>query len=575
MAKPFFRLQKFLRRTQFLLFFLTAAYLMTGSLLLLQRARVALPQGPRAPGPLQTLPVAAVALGVGLLDSRALHDPRVSPELLLGVDMLQSPLTRPRPGPRWLRSRNSELRQLRRRWFHHFMSDSQGPPALGPEAPRPAIHSRGTYVGCFSDDGHERTLKGAVFYDLRKMTVSHCQDACAERSYVYAGLEAGAECYCGNRLPATSVGLEECSHECKGEKGSVCGAVDRLSVYRVDELQPGSRKRRTATYRGCFRLPENITHAFPSSLIQANVTVETCSGFCSQKEFPLAILRGWECYCAYPTPQFNLHDAMDSSLCGQDPEAQRLAEYCEVYQTPVQDTRCTDRRFLPNKSKVFVALSSFPGAGNTWARHLIEHATGFYTGSYYFDGTLYNKGFKGEKDHWRSRRTICVKTHESGRREIEMFDSAILLIRNPYRSLVAEFNRKCAGHLGYAADRNWKSKEWPDFVNSYASWWSSHVLDWLKYGKRLLVVHYEELRRSLVPTLREMVAFLNVSVSEERLLCVENNKEGSFRRRGRRSHDPEPFTPEMKDLINGYIRTVDKALRDHNWTGLPREYVPR
>lgn len=575
MAKPFFRLQKFLRRTQFLLFFLTAAYLMTGSLLLLQRARVALPQGPRAPGPLQTLPVAAVALGVGLLDSRALHDPRVSPELLLGVDMLQSPLTRPRPGPRWLRSRNSELRQLRRRWFHHFMSDSQGPPALGPEAPRPAIHSRGTYVGCFSDDGHERTLKGAVFYDLRKMTVSHCQDACAERSYVYAGLEAGAECYCGNRLPATSVGLEECSHECKGEKGSVCGAVDRLSVYRVDELQPGSRKRRTATYRGCFRLPENITHAFPSSLIQANVTVETCSGFCSQKEFPLAILRGWECYCAYPTRQFNLRDAMDSSLCGQDPEAQRLAEYCEVYQTPVQDTRCTDRRFLPNKSKVFVALSSFPGAGNTWARHLIEHATGFYTGSYYFDGTLYNKGFKGEKDHWRSRRTICVKTHESGRREIEMFDSAILLIRNPYRSLVAEFNRKCAGHLGYAADRNWKSKEWPDFVNSYASWWSSHVLDWLKYGKRLLVVHYEELRRSLVPTLREMVAFLNVSVSEERLLCVENNKEGSFRRRGRRSHDPEPFTPEMKDLINGYIRTVDKALRDHNWTGLPREYVPR
>lgn len=67
-------------------------------------------------------------------------------------------------------------------------------------------------------------------------------------------------------------------------------------------------------------------------------------------------------------------------------------------------------------------------------------------------------GFKGEKDHWRSRRTICVKTHESGKTEIEMFDSAILLIRNPYKSLMAEFNRKFAGHLGYATDRNWKSK---------------------------------------------------------------------------------------------------------------------
>lgn len=51
-----------------------------------------------------------------------------------------------------------------------------------------------------------------------------------------------------------------------------------------------------------------------------------------------------------------------------------------------------------------------------------------------------------------------MKTHESGKTEIEMFDSAILLIRNPYKSLMAEFNRKFAGHLGYATDRNWKSK---------------------------------------------------------------------------------------------------------------------
>ena len=54
-----------------------------------------------------------------------------------------------------------------------------------------------------------------------------------------------------------------------------------------------------------------------------------------------------------------------------------------------------DRRFLPAKSKKLIALASFPGAGNTWARHLIELATGFYTGSYYFDGSLYNKGERG------------------------------------------------------------------------------------------------------------------------------------------------------------------------------------
>lgn len=75
-------------------------------------------------------------------------------------------------------------------------------------------------------------------------------------------------------------------------------------------------------------------------------------------------------------------------------------------------------------------------------------------------------GFKGEKDYWKSGRSICVKTHESGQKEIEMFDSAILLIRNPYRSLMAEFNRKCAGHLGHATDTQWKSKGNP--VNTHS-----------------------------------------------------------------------------------------------------------
>lgn len=142
MAKPFFRLQKFLRRTQFLLLFLTAAYLMTGSLLLLQRARVALPQALRAPSSLQALPVATVALGVGLLDSRSLHDPHSSPDLLLDVDTLRSPLARVPPGIRWPRRNRSSLR---RRWLHHLTSDPQGPPTLGPEASGPASHNQGRF----------------------------------------------------------------------------------------------------------------------------------------------------------------------------------------------------------------------------------------------------------------------------------------------------------------------------------------------------------------------------------------------------------------------------------------------
>ncbi|NWH34829.1 WSCD1 protein, partial [Chloropsis hardwickii] len=573
MAKAFFRLQKFLRRTQFLLFFLTAAYLMAGSLLLLQRTRLVLQQGSRGAPSNQALPVPEETGRAGITEPRGLRSPR----LPVGSGALQGPALDPRHGPRWLASRNSELRQLRRRWFHRLSSEQEPLQPAGFKArKRPAEH-KGTYMGCFTHDSRERTLKGAVFYDLRKMTVAHCQEACAERAYSFAGLAHGAECYCGNTLPAAAAEPEQCSSECRGERGSVCGGLNRLSVYSVEQPRAAARTRRNVIYRGCFRTPENLTDTFPASLIQPNLTVEMCSEFCSKKEFPLAVVRGQECYCGYPTGRFPLRQGADGLRCRGSPNASSAAggQYCLVYQTPVQDTRCTDRKFLTTKSKVFVALSSFPGAGNTWARHLIEHATGYYTGSYYFDGALYNKGFKGEKDHWRSRRTICVKTHESGKTEIEMFDSAILLIRNPYKSLMAEFNRKYAGHLGYATDRNWKSKEWPDFVNSYASWWASHVLEWLKYGKRLLVVHYEELKQSLIPKLKEMVEFLNVTVTEDRLLCVENNRDGNFKRSGAKQKNFEPFTQEMKDLINRYILTVDEALRGRNFSGLPREYVPR
>ncbi|XP_053313157.1 WSC domain-containing protein 1 [Spea bombifrons] len=581
MAKPFFSLQKFLRRAQFFLFFLTVAYLMAGSLLLLQRSYLVIQLSNRGTSSVQGSQTENFAVGDRYLDRNLVQSPYWSQKGFVGVNLHSKTLTNQRYGlidqPLWLMSRNSELRQLRRRWFHNFVNDQDQVQGTGNKMMKHALVNKGTYIGCFVDNVEERTLKATVFYDLRKMTIGHCQEACAERSYLYAGLAYGAECYCGNNLPLNRAKEEECNNECKGEKGSVCGGVNRLSVFQLEELQ-ALEKRRNVTYRGCYRAPENITQIFPASF--ANFTVEMCSEFCTAKEYPLAVFRWTECFCGFPTVQFNLYERLDESFCSfvndsSGSEVLREDNYCSVYQTPIQDTRCTGRAFLPTKSRVFVALSSFPGAGNTWVRHLIEHATGYYTGSYYFDGTLYNKGFKGEKDHWRSGRTICVKSHESGKREIEMYDSAILLIRNPYKALMAEFNRKCAGHLGYATERHWKSKEWPEFVNSYASWWASHALDWLQYGKRLLVVHYEDLKKDIIGKLREMVDFLGLPTNDDRLLCVENNKDGNFKRVGSSQTNLEPFTWEMKDLINGYIRTVDKALKARNFTGLPEEYMPR
>lgn len=439
---------------------------------------------------------------------------------------------------------------------------------------------RAKYIGCYLDDTQSRALRGVSFFDYKKMTVFRCQDNCAERGYLYAGLEFGAECYCGHKIQAANVSESDCDMDCKGERGSVCGGVNRLSVYRLQLAQESARRYGSAVFRGCFRRPNNLSLALPVTVAMPNMSVDKCVDLCTEKEFPLAALAGTACHCGFPTTRFPLHDREDEQLCAQKCSAEEFEScgtpsYFIVYQTQVQDNRCMDRRFLPAKSKKLIALASFPGAGNTWARHLIELATGFYTGSYYFDGSLYNKGFKGERDHWRSGRTICIKTHESGQKEIEAFDSAILLIRNPYKALMAEFNRKYGGHIGFAAHAHWKGKEWPEFVRNYAPWWATHTLDWLKFGKSVLVVHFEDLKQDLFTQLGRMVSLLGVAVREDRLLCVESQKDGNFKRSGLRKLEYDPYTADMRRSIAAYIRMVDTALRSRNLTGVPDAYGPR
>lgn len=117
--------------------------------------------------------------------------------------------------------------------------------------------------------------------------------------------------------------------------------------------------------------------------------------------------------------------------------------------------------------------------------------------------------------------------------------------------------------------------EWPEFVNNYAPWWASHTLDWLKFGKRVHVVHFEALKSELFIHLKKVVVFLGLEPSDDRLLCVEGQKDGNFKRSGLRKLEYNPYTPEMRATIDGLIKTVDSALRKRNMPGVPEDYRPR
>lgn len=117
--------------------------------------------------------------------------------------------------------------------------------------------------------------------------------------------------------------------------------------------------------------------------------------------------------------------------------------------------------------------------------------------------------------------------------------------------------------------------EWPEFVKNYAPWWVSHTLDWLKYGRNVKVIHFEDLKHHLFSQMKKMVSYLGLEVSEDRLLCVEGQKDGNFKRSGLRKLEYDPYTPEMRRMIDGFIKKVDEALKMKNQTGVPEDYIPR
>ncbi|XP_054075311.1 WSC domain-containing protein 2 isoform X2 [Rissa tridactyla] len=508
MAKLLVKLQRYFRRKPVRFFTLLALYLAAGSLVFLHSGFAGEPT------------VTGTQRGPGAAEGPGLP--------YLGVMQLsrgsKAAATMPDGGRRhgpWFKSTSKELVE-RAKAGDYGSTRSR---ALRARSGREKEEDRARYIGCYVDNTRRRTLRGVSFFDYKKMTVFRCQDNCAERGYLYAGLEFGAECYCGHKIQASNASESECNMACKGERSNTCGGVNRLSIYRLELAQESARRYGSAIFRGCFRRPDNVSIALPVSQLMLNMSVDKCVDFCTEKEYPLSALAGTACRCGFPTTLFTLHEREDEQLCaqkcaGEEFESCGTAEYLLVYQTQVQ-------------------------------------------------------GFKGERDHWRSGRTICIKTHESGQKEIESFDSAILLIRNPYKALMAEFNRKYGGHIGFAAHAHWKGKEWPEFVANYAPWWATHTLDWLRYGKKVLVVHFEDLKRDLFVQLQRMVGLLGIAACEDRLLCVEGQKDGNFKRSGLRKLEYDPYTPEMRKMISGYIKTVDTALKLRNLSGVPDDYYPR
>lgn len=87
-------------------------------------------------------------------------------------------------------------------------------------------------IGCYTESTTGRALPNGK--TITSKTVGLCVAACSASNYVYAGLEYGGECWCGNSFTAGSVptAITDCNMVCGGNSTEYCGAGSRLNVYQ-------------------------------------------------------------------------------------------------------------------------------------------------------------------------------------------------------------------------------------------------------------------------------------------------------------------------------------------------------
>ena len=65
------------------------------------------------------------------------------------------------------------------------------------------------------------------------MSPGKCISLCRKKGFNYAGVQFGAECFCGNTAPPTSelAPAGDCKMPCTGDSSQICGAGNRMNVF--------------------------------------------------------------------------------------------------------------------------------------------------------------------------------------------------------------------------------------------------------------------------------------------------------------------------------------------------------
>ncbi|CAG2206738.1 unnamed protein product [Mytilus edulis] len=225
---------------------------------------------------------------------------------------------------------------------------------------------------------------------------------------------------------------------------------------------------------------------------------------------------------------------------------------------------CPEVQFSVTR-RPLTALASFPGSGNTWARHLIEQSTGIATGSIYCSDTI-KKDFIGECSV--SSNVAVIKTHVGWANTVRMrYKKSVLLIRNPYDAIIAEFNRVFANKTTSATEQQFTEKFEP-FALKKIDKWKKFYNSWMKFSGQKYILIYEKMKKDPVSEIGKLLDFLNISKQIRTVPCMQQNMDGRYRRH----HSYINFNPKMfytkilKVKLNAAVEQIEKYYGKLNYS---------
>ena len=146
---------------------------------------------------------------------------------------------------------------------------------------------------------------------------------------------------------------------------------------------------------------------------------------------------------------------------------------------------------------------------------------------------------------------------------------SITLFRDPFDSVLAEFNRRSGGHIGHASLEKFRKnggKVWQEFAVNKGKEWERMNMDWVQnFQGPLLVILYNDLVEDTEKELRRMVEFLEISVTQENMDCVMKHKEGIYRRKKKNGNlKKHVYNSFLTSVINKRKSRVMQYIKETN-----------